>query len=158
MKSIRVNKLAVGGFFFLTLVLLFWIGNPFGAPALGESAAASSLSTSTVVVEVSGPGTMGAVALMVDYDEALVAFEGVVTSGVAVGGLVMPNDDPEQGRVKVGLIKASGFESGEVLRLSFRIVCSGLPDEGSFEVAVLTVMDLEGYPFPTARAVFSVHN
>jgi hypothetical protein len=137
--------------------LFFLIFVAFDPPTLRSSEAAS-LPVSTVIVEVTGPPQIGAVALTVVYDERLVAFEGVMATGVATGAMVMPNPQPEQGLVKVGLIKADGFDPGEVMRLTFRIVGSGVPDQAAYQVTALTVTDLSGRVLPETKVVLSVQN
>ncbi|MEW6683697.1 MAG: hypothetical protein AB1451_12365 [Nitrospirota bacterium] len=131
-----------------------WAALVLGVAALvvGPSSAAAE----TVIVEVTGAPLIGSVALTVGFDQRLVAFEGATASGAAAGALTVVNPQPGQGWVKVGMIKADGFGSGEILRLTFRTLGTEAQAAGVYPVQALTVTDLSGRPLPAARAVVSV--
>jgi hypothetical protein len=133
---------------------VLWAASAFVVAALvvGPSGAAAE----TVIVEVTGAPLIGSVALTVGFDQRLVAFEGATASGAAAGALTAVNPQPEQGWVKIGMIKADGFGPGEILRLTFRLLGTQAQDAGAFPIHALTVTDLSGRPLPAARAVVSV--
>ena len=116
----------------------------------------SGAAAETVIVEVTGAPLMGSVALTLGFDQRLVAFEGATASGAAAGALAAVNPQPEQGWVKIGMIKAEGFGPGEILRVMFRLLGTQAQDMGTFPIQALTVTDLSGRPLPAARAVVSV--
>ena len=99
---------------------------------------------------------MGTVSFIIQYNQQVVTFESVSSSGSALGSMVMPNSKPEKGWVKIGLIKADGFTSGEVLKLTFSHTGSEIPNESTFQLSDLSVKDLSGRSVPTAQALLSI--
>jgi hypothetical protein len=92
-----------------------------------------------------GTCSLGSLDLTIDYNESKIYFDTVAVGSLTSGGTVIPNDDGDT--VRVGLIKAQGFDGGapeSVMVLTFNVIQPNVPRSSDFIPATFSATDIYG--------------